>query len=177
MFLSRTGRLSLSAAALDQVFRSSGSCLVRLKANTLKEGTFTLRNSFSVHRCFCAPVRGVCSIPARLGKHQHDPNPVQNWDTQSGFVITDWAHFDRVSVIAVNLSRSVQSGGGFADIIRQPNRRYNSRGGPEGNGLFTSNGRVSTGSMQTRSSSTAAATKKRSEADEEQAADNNKEVI
>lgn len=173
MFLSRTGRLP--AVALDQAFKSAGSCLLRLKANTLKEGALTLRNYYSVHRCFCAPVRAVCSTPVRSGTHHHDPKPVQNWGTQSGFVTTDWAHLDRVSAIAASLSRSVQSEGGFSDIIRQPNRRYSSRGGPAGNGLFTSHGGVSTGSMQTRSSSTAAATKKRSEADEEQAADGNKE--
>ncbi|XP_034536647.1 protein FAM210B, mitochondrial [Notolabrus celidotus] len=173
MFLCHTGRLS--AAALDQAFKSAGSCLVRLKANTLKDGTLTLRNSYSVHRCFSAPVRGVCLTPVHSGKHQPDPHPVHNWDTQSGFVITDWAHLDRVSAIAVSLSKSVQSEGSFSDIIRQPNRHLNSRGGQAGNGLFTGNWRISTGSMQTRSSSTAAATKKKSEDSEEQTAVYNKE--
>ncbi|KAM7006548.1 protein FAM210B, mitochondrial [Tautogolabrus adspersus] len=172
MFLCRAGRLS--TAALDQAFKSAGSSLVRVKAHRLGDGTLTLRKGHTVYRCFCLPARCVFSTPDRFGKPNPDPQPAQNWDTHAGFVITDWAHLDRVSAIAVTLSRSVQSEGGVSDIIRQPNRRCYSRGEPAGNGLFTGNWRVSNATMQTRSLSTAVAAKKTSSAGEEQTADNNK---
>ncbi|CAJ1050380.1 protein FAM210B%2C mitochondrial [Xyrichtys novacula] len=175
MYFCRTGRLS--AAAVDQALKSVRSSLT----TTLRDDTVTLRKGYTVHRGLCAPVRGVCSTPVRFWKHQPDPQkqkqqPAHNWDTQSGFVISDWAHLDRVSAVAVSLSRSVQTRGGFPDLIRQPNKRSVSKGGPAGNALFTGNSGVSVGTMQTRSASTAAAAKKKSEAGEEQTADNNKEV-
>uniref|UniRef100_UPI0037E917EF protein FAM210B, mitochondrial n=1 Tax=Semicossyphus pulcher TaxID=241346 RepID=UPI0037E917EF len=166
MFLCRTGRLS--AAALDQAFKSAGASLVRLKANRLTDGTLTLCKDHTFHRCFC--VAAVYSTPVHLGKQK----PVQNWDSQAGFVTSDWAHSDRVSAVAVSLSRSVQSEGGYSDIIRQPNRLYSSRVDLAGNGLITGNWGVSTWTMQTRSSSTAVATKKKSDPDVEPTADNNK---
>ncbi|XP_041636005.1 protein FAM210B, mitochondrial [Cheilinus undulatus] len=173
MLLCRTGRLS--AAALDQAFKSAGSSLVRVKANRLRDGALALHKEHTVHRCFCVPVRAVYTTPVHFEKQQPYPQPIQNWDTQPGFVITNWAHSDRVSAIAFGLSRSVQSEGGYSDFIRQPSRRLNSRGESAGNALFTGNWRVSTGTMQTRTSSTAAATKKKDDVREEQAADNNKE--
>ncbi|XP_020492428.2 protein FAM210B, mitochondrial [Labrus bergylta] len=168
MFLCRTGRLSAAA------FKSAGSSLVRVKAHRLGDDTLTLRKGHTVYRCFCLPAKGVFSTPVRLAKQKPDTQPAQKWHTQAGLVITDWAHSDRVSAIAVTLSRSAQSEGGFSDTIRHPDRRCSGRGEPAGNGLFTGNWRVSNGTMQTRSLSTAAATKKTSSAGEEQTGDNNK---
>ncbi|XP_051271512.1 protein FAM210B, mitochondrial isoform X1 [Dicentrarchus labrax] len=161
MFLCRTGRLS--AAALDQAFRSTGSFLVQVKANRLRDVTLTLRKDYTSqgHRCFCASVGGGDSTRAHLRKQQQQqPQPDQNRDSSSGFVIADWGHSDRV---AVNLSKRVQSEGGNRDIGRQPlvraNRRHSSGGEPVGNVLFTGNWgvsslRCSTRTMQTRASST-----------------------
>lgn len=173
MFLCRTGRLS--AAALEQTFKSTGSFLVQVKAERLRDVTLTLRKdyTFQGHRCVCVSVGGVDSSRAHPGKRQQpEPQPVQKWDTPSGFVITDWAHLNQVAAIAESLSKTAQS----RDFIRQPfvraNRRHSSRGEPGGNVLFTgdwgvSSRRCSSWTMQTRASST-----KKSVAGEEQAADN-----
>lgn len=164
MFLCRSGRRS--AAALDQAFKSTGSFLVRVKANRLGDVTVTLRKgyTFQRHRCFCASAGGVDATLSHLGKQQPDLQTVQNRDSPC-----DWRHLDRVATIAVNLSQRLQSEGGNVDIIT--NRRHSSsRGEPGGNGVFTGNWGVSsrhysTGTMQTRALST-----KKSE--EEQSADN-----
>lgn len=171
MFLCRTRRLS--AAALDQVFRSAG-----LFPNRLKDVTPTLRNhrTLQAHRCFCA---SVDSTPVHRGRRPADPpRPVRSWDSPSGFVITDWAHLNRVTSIAVNISRRVQSDAGKLGFVQPPlvhaKRHYSSGGGggePVGYVLFTSNRRVSsrhcfTGTMQTRAAST-----KKSEAAEEKTTD------
>ncbi|XP_070759010.1 protein FAM210B, mitochondrial [Enoplosus armatus] len=182
MFLCRTGRLS--AAALDQAFKSTGSSLVQVNANRLRDVTLTLRNghTFQRYQCFCVSAGGVESTLVPLGKQQPDPQQAQNCDLSPGFVTTDWGHLDRVAAIAVNLSTRVQSDGGNSDIIRRPlaraNRRYSGRGEPAGHVVFTgswglSSRRCSARTMQTRASSTAAATKK-SDAGEEQTADSNK---
>lgn len=168
----RSGRLS--AAALDQAFKSTGSFLVQVKANRLRDVTLTLRHTVQRHRCFCVSVRGVDSSLAHLRKRQPDPQPVQNWDSSYGFVITHRGHLERV---AASLSKRVQSEGGYSDI----SRRYAGRGEPAGNVLFTGNWgvssrRCSARTMQTRASSAAAAAKK-SDAGEEQTADSNKGVI
>ncbi|XP_035517943.1 protein FAM210B, mitochondrial [Morone saxatilis] len=175
MFLCRPGRLS--AAALDQAFRSTGSFLVQVKANRLGDVTLTLRKDYTSqgHRCFCASVGGGDSTRAHLRKQQQQQQPDQNRDSSSAFVITDWSHLDRV---AVNLSKRVQSEGGGRDIVRQPllraNRRHSSGGEPVGNVLFRGNWgvsslRCSTRTMQTRASST---TKR--DPGEEQTVDSNK---
>lgn len=178
MFLCRTGKLS--AAALDQAFKSSGSFLVQVKANRLRDVTLTLRKgyTFQRYRCFCVSVGGLDATPVHLGKQlQPGRQPVRNRDLSCAF---NWGHLDRVATIAVNLSKRGQSEGGNVDIITQPlvhvNRRHGSRGEPVGNGLFTGNWGVSsrlcsTGTMQTRALST-----KKSDAGEEQKA-NNKGVI
>ncbi len=179
MFLCRSGRLP--AATLDQAFKSAGSFLVQVKANRLRDVTWTLRHTVQRHRCFCVSVRGVDSTLAHLRKQRPDPQPVQNWDSSCGFVI---AHRGHLETVAVSLSRRVQSEGGYSDISRQPlvhaSGRYRGRGEPAANVLFTGNWGVSsrlcsTGTMQTRSSSAAAA--KKSDAGEEQTADSNKGVI
>ncbi|XP_073324347.1 protein FAM210B, mitochondrial [Pagrus major] len=167
MFLCRTGRLS--AATLDQAFKSAGSLLVQVKANRLRDVTLTLRkeHTFQGHRCFCV---SVGQTRAHLRKQQAD------LDCSSGLVITDWAHLDRVAAVAVNLSKSAQSQAGNSDLIRQPLVHRNSRGGPGGHVLLTGTGGVSsrrcstTRTMHTR----AAATKKSTDAGEEQTADGNK---
>ncbi|XP_023268616.1 protein FAM210B, mitochondrial [Seriola lalandi dorsalis] len=177
MFLCRTGRLS--AAALDHAFKSPGSFLVQVKANRLRHVTLTLRKGHKSLWC-----RSLCvdSTLAHLGKQQADPHPVQNWESSSGFVFTDWGHWDRVATIATNLSKSVPSESSNLDIIKTPfvheKRRYSSRGEAGGNVLFTGNWgvssrRCSTRTMHTRASSTAAAAKK-SDAGEEQTTGSNK---
>lgn len=183
MLLCRSGRQRLAAAALDQAFKSTGSPLVQVKANRLRDVTLTLRrdNTFQRHRCFCVSVWGVDSTLVQLGK-QSDPQHVQNSDWSAGFVSTDWRHLDQVAAIAESLSQSVQSDGGNSHSIRRPlvhvNRRYGKGGESVGSVLFTGNVSwgffnrcCSTRTMQTRSSSTAT---KKSDASEGQAADNNK---
>lgn len=167
MFLSRTGRLS--AAALDQTFRSTGSVLAQVKIDRLRKDTLTLRKdyTFQGHRCFCVSVRGVESSGAHKGQQQPEPRPILKWDTSPDFVITDWGHLNRVAAIAGNLLKSAQS----AHFKRQP-LVHGSRREPGVNVLFTGNWGVSSRScsswtMQTRASST-----KTSDAGEEQAADN-----
>ncbi|KAF1391912.1 hypothetical protein PFLUV_G00046980 [Perca fluviatilis] len=174
MFLCRTGKLS--AAALDQAFKSSGSFLVQVKANRLRDVTLTLRKGYTLqrYRCFCVSVGGFDATPVHLGKRlQPGRQPVRNRDLSCAF---DWGHLDRVATIAVNLSKRGQSEGGNVNIITQPlvraNRRHGSRGEPVGNGLFPGNWGVSsrlcsTGTMQTRALST-----KKSDAGEEQKANN-----
>lgn len=172
MFLCRTGRLS--AAAVDQAFKSAGSFVVQVKADRPRNVTLPLRKdyTFQGHRCFCVSVGGVNSTREHAGKQ---PQPVQNWHSPSGFVITNWGHLNRVAAVAANLSKSVQSAAGYSDLIRQSlvrgNRRQSSRGERGGDVLFTVNGgvssrRCSSWAMQTRASST-----KKSDAGEEQAAD------
>lgn len=168
----RTGRLS--AAAVDQAFKSAGSSLVQVKADRLSNVTLPLRKDYTFHghRCFCVAVGGVDSTREHAGKH---PQPVQNWHSSSGFVITDWEHLNRVAAIAVNLSKSVQSTAGHSELIRQSlvrgSRRHSSRGELGGDVLFTGHGgissrRCSSWTMQTRASST-----KKSDGGEGQAAD------
>lgn len=169
MFLCRTGRLS--AAALDQAFKSTGSFLVRVKR--LRDVTVTLRkgNTFQRYRCFCVSVGGVDTTLAHLGKPQQQPD-TQPAQTRDSSCALHWEHLDRVATVAVNLSKHVQSEGGYVDVITQPLEHTNRRHGgePVDNGLFTGNWRVSsplcsTATMQTRGLST----KKSSE---EQTADN-----
>ncbi|KAM9361313.1 protein FAM210B, mitochondrial [Symphorus nematophorus] len=169
MFLCRTGRLS--AAALDLSFKSTGSFLLQVKTNRLRDVSLTLRkdHTFQAHRCFCV---------SDLRKQQADLQPVQNWDSSTGFVITDWAHLDRVAAVAVNLSKGVQREAENKDIITlQPlihaARRFSGRREPVGNGLFTGNWGVSSPRCSTRTMHTRAT--KKSDAAEEQTADNNKE--
>lgn len=171
MFLCRAARRS--AAALDQAFKSPGSFPLKVKASSLRNVTLALRKG---HRSFCVSAGGVDPTVAHLRKQ---PDPVQTCDPSSGFIITDLTHLDRVANVAVNLSRSLQSEGGYSDIFRLPlihaNGRHMSRGEPAGNVLFTgkwtvSNPRCFTRNMQqSRAASTAA--KKEQTADS-----NNKEV-
>lgn len=164
MFL--RGAARRSAAALDQAFKSPGAFLLQVKANRLTDVTLTLRKGHTLQRYRFLHVN---STLAHLGKQQ--PGPVQTWDPSSGFIITDWRNLDR----AANLSRSLQSEGAHADIIRLPlihaNRHHS-------NVSFTGNWRVfsprcSTGTMtQSRASSTDA--KKRDAAEEQTADSNNK---
>ncbi|XP_078105058.1 protein FAM210B, mitochondrial isoform X2 [Sander vitreus] len=144
MFLCRTGKLS--AAALDQAFKSSGSFLVQVKANRLRDVTLTLRKgyTFQRYRCFCVSVGGLDATPVHLGKQlQPGRQPVRNRDLPCAF---DWGHLDRVATIAVNLSK---------------------RGQSEGGNWGVSSRLCSTGTMQTRALST-----KKSDAGEEQKANN-----
>ncbi|XP_026162602.1 protein FAM210B, mitochondrial [Mastacembelus armatus] len=162
MFLCRTGRPSVSAAALEQVLKSPGSFPVRVKANRQRDVTLTLckDHTFQRRRFFC-----VGSTLGHQRKQSSDPHPVQNWDSP-GFVITGWGHLDRLTTIAANLSKRVQTQGGNLDTLRRPlvdaKRR---RGEPLGNVLFTGNWGVSSVSrtMHTRASATATATKKSEE--------------
>ncbi|XP_029288301.1 protein FAM210B, mitochondrial [Cottoperca gobio] len=163
MFLCRAGRLS--AAALDHAYKSTGSFLLQVKANRLRNFTLTLRKGYTFHRCFCVPAEGVGATLEQLGKQQQqqqqpDRQRVRNRGSSCAL---DWGHLDRVATIAVNLSKRVQSKGGNVDIITQSvvqaNRRYSSRGQPVGNGLFTgywgvSSRLCSTGTMHTRALST-----------------------
>lgn len=180
MFLCRR---RLSAAALDQAFKPVGSFLVQVKANRLRNGTLTLHKGHTLqgHRCFCVSVRGVDSARVRPGKPQPELQSGQNWDSSSGFVITDWAHLDRVAAVAVNLSQSVQSETGHSDGIRRPlvhaSRRYSGRGEPVCNVLFTGNWGVSSRLCTTRTMQTRASSTKRSDAGEGQTAAINKGVI
>ncbi|XP_072237912.1 protein FAM210B, mitochondrial [Leuresthes tenuis] len=159
MLLCRSGKLS--AAALDQAFKSRGSFLVRVKAKGLRDVTLTAGagHTFQRHRFFCASVGGVGLNRAHLGKQK--PDSVQSWDASSGFVTSQWGHLDRVATVAVNLTKSAQRQGGDFDNIR----RHNSRDAPDVV-LFTGNWGVSsercftTTIMQTRASSTKATTKK-----------------
>ncbi|CAK6952694.1 protein FAM210B%2C mitochondrial [Scomber scombrus] len=164
------------AAALDQAYKSPGSFLLQVKANTLTDVTLTLRkrnNTLQGYRSLC-----VGSTLAHLRKQR--PGPVQTWDPSSGFRIPDWRNLDR----AVNLSRSVQSEGFHSDVSRLPivhaiRRHSSSRGGQLGSVLFTGNWglstfspRCSTGTMtQSRASSTDA--NKRDAAAEGQTVDSN----
>ncbi|XP_032370761.1 protein FAM210B, mitochondrial [Etheostoma spectabile] len=171
MFLCRTGKLY--AAALDQALKSSGSFLVQVKANRLRDVTLTLRKGYTVqrNRCFCVSVAGFDATPVHLGKQlQPGRQPVRNLDLSCVF---DWGHLDRVATIAVNVSKRGQSEGGNVGVITQrlvhANRRH---GEPTGNGSFTGNWGVSsrlgsTGTMQTRALST-----KQSDAGDEQKANN-----
>lgn len=162
------------AAALDQAYKSPGSFLLQVKANTLTDVTLTLRKSnhtLQGYRSLC-----VGSTLAHLRKQR--PGPVQTW-------VSDWRNLDR----AVNLSRSVQSEGVHSDVSRLPIvhaiRRHSSssRGGQLGSVLFTGNWgvstfslRCSTGTMtQSRASSTDA--KKRDAAAEGQTADSNNKGV
>lgn len=170
MFLCRTGRLP-AAAALDQAFKSTGSFLVQVKANRLRDVTLTLRKDYMSQgrRCFCVSVHD--STRAHLKKQQPDPQPVQNWDTSSGFVISDWVH----------PSKKAQSDASKSDIIRQllhANTCYSNRGElPVGDVLFTGNWRVSSRHCSTRTMHTTATSTKKRDTGEEQTADNNKGVI
>lgn len=154
MLLCRTGRLS--AAALDQAFKSPGSFLVQVKANRLRDVALTLRKdrTFQGHRCFC-----VDSTGAHLRKQRPDPQSVKTRESPCGFVSADWAQLHRVSAVAANLSRLVQSEGG-SDIIVCANRRHISRAELPGNVVFTeshrgvSSRRCAAGTMQTRGLST-----------------------
>nr|XP_046239176.1 protein FAM210B, mitochondrial [Scatophagus argus] len=168
MFLSRTVRLS--AAALDQAFKSTGSFLVQVKANGLRDVTLTLRKAHMLqrHRCLCASVGGVDSTRVHLGR--------QAPDSSSGFVITEWRHLDRVAAIAVNLSKGVQSDAG--DIISQPlvrARRHSSssRAEPVGNVVFTGNLEVSSRRCSARTMHTAASSTKKSDADDNKGEEQN----
>ncbi|TMS19287.1 Protein FAM210B, mitochondrial [Larimichthys crocea] len=167
MFLCRTGRLP-AAAALDQAFKSTGSFLVQVKANRLRDVTLTLRKDYMSQgrRCFCVSVHD--STRAHLKKQQPDPQPVQNWDTSSGFVISDWVH----------PSKKAQSDASKSDIIRQllhANTCYSNRGElPVGDVLFTGNWRVSSRHCSTRTMHTTATSTKKRDTGEEQTADNNK---
>ncbi len=162
----RTGKLS--AAALDQALKSTGSFLVQVEANRLRDVTLTLHKDRMLqgHRCVCLSVGSTRLYP---GKQQPDPQPVQSWDSSSGYVITQWGHLDRI------ISKSVQS------PIRQPlvhtNGRYTSGGEPAGYVLFTSKWGVSNRHCFTRTMQTRAASTKKSDAGDEQTADNNKAVI
>ncbi|KAM3621224.1 uncharacterized protein V6R79_008176 [Siganus canaliculatus] len=174
MLLCRSGRLS--AAVLDQSFKSAGSYLVQVKANRLKDVTLTLHKHRTLHghRRFCVSVR-VDSNRAHPENGPRDPQPAQKkWDSLSGFVITEWKHLDRVSAVAVSLSKSVQSAGGNPDILRSTSRRLNSSGEALGDGLFTGNWDVSCRPYSTSSMQTRAASTKRGDAGEGQAADSNK---
>lgn len=177
MFLCRTR--GLSAAALDQVFRSAGLFPGQVKANRLKDVTLTLRKdrTLQAHRCFCA---SVDSNPVHRRRQPADPpQPARSWDSSSGFVITDWGHLNRVTSIAVNISRRVQSDAGKLGFVKPPlvhtKRHYYSSGGePVGYVLFTSERRVPsrhcfTSTMQTRAAST-----KKSDAAEEKTTDSYK---
>ncbi|KAF7659730.1 hypothetical protein LDENG_00293680 [Lucifuga dentata] len=139
---------------------------MRVKANRLTDVTLTLHNArtFLRYRAVRVSVGGFDSTLAKAGKRQADPGFVQNWDSPSGFIITNWAHFDRVTTIAVNLSKSV---GGDSQIHKRRvhgNGLYRGRraADPVGDVLFVagvSSPRSCT--MQIRASSTAAATQKR----------------
>lgn len=179
MFLCRTGRLS--AAALDQAFKSPGSFLVQVTANRQRDLSLSLRKDHASQwdRFFCASVGGVDSTLVYLGKQRLDPQPFQKWDSSSGFVIAEWRHLDCVNTIAAHLSKNAQTESCYLDIIRQPlvgaKRRHISRGERVGYVLFKGNWGVSsysTRTMQLRASSTAAGTKK----SEEHTTDNNKGV-
>lgn len=171
MLLSRCGRLS--AAAVDQAFKSAGSFVVRLKANRLRDVSVNLHSghTFQRHRFLRASLGAVDPSRAHLRKHNAD-HPVHNWDASCGFITADWGHLNRVTSVAVGLSKSVQREGGEVDFIRlgYTKRRHNSRGEPAGNVLFTGN---SSTTMQTRSSSTAT---KKSEAGEGQTDSNKGDV-
>ncbi|KAM4587540.1 protein FAM210B, mitochondrial [Odontesthes bonariensis] len=156
MLLCRSGRLS--AAALDQAFKSRGSFLVRVKAKGQRDVTLTAGagHTFQQHRFFCASVG-----PNRTHLGKQKPGCVQSWDTSSGFVTSQWGHLDRVATVAANLSKSAQSQGGDFDNIRRHNSRdtadvvlFTGNWGASGERCFT------TTIMQTRASSTKAATKK-----------------
>ncbi|KAF3690078.1 Protein FAM210B, mitochondrial [Channa argus] len=147
MLLCRAGRLS--AAALDQAFKSSGSFLGQ--ANKQTDLTVTLRKGHTVqsHWCLCA------STPVHRGEQPRDPHPVQNWDSSSGFVIPKWA------TVADNLSKSAQTEGGHLDTIGlllvRAKGRYSCWGEPVGNVMFTGCwglSSLSTRTMHTRASST-----------------------
>lgn len=162
MFLSRTGRLS--AAALDQTFRSTGSVLAQVKIERPRN-TLTLRKdyTFQGHRCFCVSSRGIESSGAHKRQQQPEPRPILKWDTSPDFVITDWGHLNRVAAVAGNFLKSAQSAQPLVHGIRKE---------PGVNVLFTGDWGVSSRScsswtMQTRASST-----KTRDAGEEQAADN-----
>ncbi|XP_076596565.1 protein FAM210B, mitochondrial [Chaetodon auriga] len=175
MFLCR-----LSASALDQAFKPAGSFLVQVKANRLRNGTLSLHNGHTLqeHRRFCVSVGGVDSTRVLLGKPQPEPQSGQNWESSSGFVVTDWAYLDRVAAVAVSLSQSVQSEAGKSGALRQPlvhaSRRYSSRREPVCNVLFTGNWGVSSRLCATRAMQTRASSTKRSDAGEGQAAASNK---
>ncbi|XP_074498505.1 protein FAM210B, mitochondrial [Sebastes fasciatus] len=161
MFLCRSGRLS--AAALDQAFRSTGSFLEQqVRADRLRDVSMTLRNKgyallrYQSYRRFCVSLVHL----EKQQQQQPDRQPVHSA-----------CAFHRVSTIAVNLSRRVQSEGGHVDVITQ----LGSRGGQKvGYGLFTGDCwgvysplfSFSTGTMQTRGLSTRKS--------EEETANNNK---
>ncbi|XP_071760023.1 protein FAM210B, mitochondrial isoform X2 [Centroberyx gerrardi] len=182
MFLCRGGA-RLSAAALDQAFKAPGLFQVQVKANRLKDVTVTLRNdyTFQSYRAVCVSAGGVDSTLLHQGKRKdpRDQLAVQNWDSSSRFIITDWGHLDRVATIALNLSKSVSSHG-----FRQPrlhaNRRRSRRATEAaGSVLFTGGGEAcspsgSTTTTQTRASSTAAAAQKRDTDTGDASTDNNK---
>lgn len=170
MFLCRTGRLS--AAAVDQTAKSTGSFLLQAKASRLRNVTLTLHNNntFQQHRRFC--VSGGVVDSTRFKP------PLQNGDPLSGFVVTDWRRLNRVTATALNLPQSAQSAA-CSDVIREPlvrtNRRHSCREEPVGNVLFTGNWvgfsrRCASWTTQIRASST------KSDRGEEQTA-GNKEVV
>lgn len=174
MFLCRTGRLS--AAALDQALKSTGSFLVQVRATRLGDVTLTLRNGFTSPRCrcFCASVGGVEATLAQLGKRQPDRRrlPLENRDPSCAL---DRRHLHRLPTEPASHSERVQSGGGVIDNVAQPLARANhsARREPVAHVLFTGDrrgfGRLRfAGTMQTR----AASTKKKSDAAEEQTANN-----
>ncbi|XP_034387711.1 protein FAM210B, mitochondrial [Cyclopterus lumpus] len=170
MLLSR-----LSAAALDQAFKSTGSFLVQVRATRLRDVTLTLRKgyTFQRRRCFCVSVVGVDATLAQLGKRQPDRRlPLENRNPSCAL---DRRHLDRVATEPANRSERVQSGGGIRDNIAQPLAcaNHSARREPVGNVLFTGDwrrfsGLRSAGAMQTR----ALSTKKKTDAGEEPAANN-----
>ncbi|XP_037632715.1 protein FAM210B, mitochondrial [Sebastes umbrosus] len=168
MFLCRSGRLS--AAALDQAFRSTGSFLEQqVRADRLRDVSMTLRNKgyallryqrYQRYRRFCV---SLVHLEKQQQQQQPDRQPVHSARA-----------FHRLSAIAVNLSRRVQSEGGHVDVITQ--QQLGSRGGQKvGYGLFTGDCwgvysplfSFSTGTMQTRGLSTR-------KSEEETANNNNK---
>lgn len=168
MFLCRAGRLS--AAALEQAFKSPGSFLVRVKANRLKHDTVTLSPTGYTAPCR----RALCarSPLTHLGEQLTDPHLVLSSSLSppsslSGFIITDWGHRDRVvAAAATNLFKRSCNLDTNSPPLDQRRRKRGEQ--PAGLVLFTGNGRVSgrrclTRTMHTGASSTAAAAKKSEE--------------
>ncbi|XP_019952289.2 protein FAM210B, mitochondrial [Paralichthys olivaceus] len=158
MFCWRAGRLS--AAAVDQALRSSGWCLVRVRANRLRHVTGTLRRGHTVQwRSVCGAVDSTTH--AHLGTPQPEQRPLQSWER--GVAYTDQRHLERVAAVVESLSKSLRSEGGSLDLTKPPlvhaKRRHGSGEEPLGHVLFTGTWRVSSRTMHTRASSTASAAK------------------
>lgn len=128
MFLCHARRLS--AASLEQVFKSSGSFLQQVRAHRLRDVTLTLRKGHTFHRyrSLCVSVGGSTHLAKQ-------PDPLRNRDS-AGFITTDWRHLNRVAIVDVNLPRSqLREGGIFW--------RHGGRAEPLGTVLFTGNSGVS----------------------------------